>query len=50
MKLGVLTAATVIVFPSIALANTLLWPIPQYLSLGQVELNLDVCAVFFFSY
>lgn len=43
MKLFSLTAALAVAFPSFTLATSLLWPVPQSMESGYVELELDVC-------
>jgi len=42
MKLFSLTAALAVAFPSFTLATSLLWPVPQSMETGLVELELDV--------
>jgi hypothetical protein len=34
--------ALAIAFPSIARANTLIWPVPQNIETGHIEVELDV--------
>jgi hypothetical protein len=43
MKIPFLIYTAAVVFPSFALATTLLWPVPQSMEVGKLELNLDVC-------
>lgn len=46
IKLNALTIALAVVFPSIAKATPLIWPVPQSIETGEVEVELDVsCSI-----